>query len=104
MQTYPIFCTLTKDWISHRGHLYHSGTTFKRVRKKQHPPGSGHPGDWYEFESPKKLPLPYTPSYGIVFIPHSIFLKFTKEREEMEKHRSKERKEHMKKTEEDFFH
>jgi|LWDU01.1.fsa_nt_gi hypothetical protein len=95
MQTYPTFCTLTKNWISHRGNLYHTGTTFKRIQNSKYPDGSNQPGDWYEFKTPETLPLPYAPSFGIVYIPHTVFLKFTEERKVLEELRKKEREDHF---------
>ena len=93
MQTYPTFCTLTKDWVSHNGRLYHSGTTFKKSTE-DYPGNHGH---WYEFKAPLNLPLPYAAgSFGFVFIPNVVFLKLTEKEKQLRESREKQRKEHFK--------
>ena len=98
MQTYPIFCTLKKDWVSHRGKVYPAGTTFKRNTKTStYPDRPDGPGLWYEFKIPKGLPFPHQGgAFGFLFIPNKIFLLLTEEEKFLRNIRNKLREEHMK--------
>ena len=97
MQTYPTFCTLTKDWWSHRGKLYPAGTTFKRNKTSRLPDRIDIPGHWFEFKIPADLPFPYLAgSFGFVFIPDRVFLLPTEEELVLREARKKLREKHMK--------
>lgn len=84
MQTYPTFCVLTKDWISHRHKKYPAGTTFRKNTNIPSPKES----QWYDFVIPGLM-------YGIVLIPYRIFFKLTESEMLMRKERERVRKEHM---------
>ena len=66
----PSTVILKKDWASHRGKLFHSGTIFEKVPHNEFPTDPANPGSWYNFKTPKDLPLPYVSnSFGCIFIP-----------------------------------
>jgi len=91
MQTYPTFCTLKEDWVSHRGRLYKKGTTFERDSDLY---TSGHletPGHWYKFKCPNKI-------HGYLFIPNKVFMILTSAELTTKRNRSQEREPSFKKV------
>ena len=97
MQTFPTFCTLTKDWCSHRGKLYPAGTTFKRNKSSSFPNRIDGPGHWYEFKIPAAAAFPHwAGSFGFVFIPDKVFFLPTEEELTLRETRKKLREDHMK--------